>query len=99
MAGIARQRLMEERKSFRKNRPFGFFARPCTLPDGTQVCAEDVCKRAALVYLLIFPQKDLMKWECGIPGKDGTLWAGAVFPLTMAFSEVLLHRPHICFFT
>ena len=37
MAGIARQRLMEERKSFRKNRPFGFFARPCTLPDGTQV--------------------------------------------------------------
>ena len=28
---------MEERKSFRKNRPFGFFARPCTLPDGTQV--------------------------------------------------------------
>ncbi len=37
MAGIARQRLMEERKSFRKNRPFGFFARPCTLQDGTQV--------------------------------------------------------------
>jgi hypothetical protein len=30
-----------------------------------------------------------MKWECGIPGKEGTLWAGAVFPLTMAFSEVL----------
>lgn len=35
-----------------------------------------------------------MKWECGIPGKEGTLFAGAVFPLTMAFSEVfrILHR-------
>lgn len=35
-----------------------------------------------------------MKWECGIPGKEGTLWAGAVFPLTMAFSEVL-HLPQL----
>ena len=40
-----------------------------------------------------------MKWECGIPGKDGTLWAGAVFPLTMAFSEVLLHLRHLSIFT
>jgi hypothetical protein len=41
-----------------------------------------------------FFKKDLMKWECGIPGKDGTLWAGAVFPLTMTFSEVS-HQPLI----
>jgi hypothetical protein len=32
-----RQRLMEERKLFRKNRAFGFAASPMTLPDGTQV--------------------------------------------------------------
>ncbi len=52
MAGIARQRLMEERKSFRKNRPFGFFARPCTLPDGTQVGMKQAfCRIVSCIFL------------------------------------------------
>ncbi|KAK1684887.1 hypothetical protein QYE76_045735 [Lolium multiflorum] len=33
--GIARGRLAEERKSWRKNHPHGFVAKPETLPDGT----------------------------------------------------------------
>ncbi|XP_073041111.1 SUMO-conjugating enzyme SCE1-like [Primulina eburnea] len=33
--GIARGRLIEERKSWRKNHPHGFVAKPETLPDGT----------------------------------------------------------------
>lgn len=34
MAGVARTRLAEERKAWRKDKPFGFFARPETAPDG-----------------------------------------------------------------
>ena len=36
MAGIARGRLQEERKAWRKDRPFGFTAKPRTNADGTQ---------------------------------------------------------------
>ena len=29
---------------------------------------------------------DLCKWDCRLPGKDGTEWAGGSFPLTLEFS-------------
>ena len=35
MAGIATGRLTEERKSWRKDHPPGFFAKPMTKPDGS----------------------------------------------------------------
>ena len=35
MSGIAQARLSEERKAWRKDHPFGFFARPMKNPDGT----------------------------------------------------------------
>lgn len=34
MSGVARARLAEERKAWRKDKPFGFFARPETRADG-----------------------------------------------------------------
>jgi ubiquitin-conjugating enzyme E2 I len=34
MTTIARNRLTEERKAWRKDKPFGFFARPESKPDG-----------------------------------------------------------------
>lgn len=34
MAGVARARLQEERKAWRKDKPFGFHARPETNEDG-----------------------------------------------------------------
>ena len=34
MAGVAMARLAEERKNWRKDKPFGFHARPETLDDG-----------------------------------------------------------------
>jgi hypothetical protein len=34
MAGVARSRLAEERKNWRKDKPFGFHARPESLEDG-----------------------------------------------------------------
>ena len=27
--------------------------------------------------------QDLLKWDCAIPGKDGTIWEGALIPMTM----------------
>jgi ubiquitin-conjugating enzyme E2 I len=35
MSGIARSRLMEERKVWRKDKPHGFYARPVTVGDGS----------------------------------------------------------------
>lgn len=34
MNGIAHQRLQMERKGWRKDHPHGFYARPCSKPDG-----------------------------------------------------------------
>jgi ubiquitin-conjugating enzyme E2 I len=30
---------------------------------------------------------NLMVWDCHIPGKPGTPWAGGLFPLTLVFSS------------
>mmetsp|Transcript_20475 Transcript_20475/g.56771 ORF Transcript_20475/g.56771 Transcript_20475/m.56771 type:complete len:115 (+) Transcript_20475:173-517(+) len=35
MSGVARSRLAEERKAWRKDKPFGFHARPETAADGS----------------------------------------------------------------
>ncbi|KAH7687960.1 Ubiquitin-protein ligase protein [Dioscorea alata] len=35
LGGVARSRLAEERKAWRKDHPHGFVARPATSPDGT----------------------------------------------------------------
>lgn len=77
MSGIARSRLAAERKSWRKDHPHGFYARPRRLPDGSL---------------------QMMTWECGIPGKVGTIWEGGVYPLTLEFSEDYPSRPPKCRF-
>jgi hypothetical protein len=30
---------------------------------------------------------DLKTWECGIPGKEKTMWEGGVFKMTMTFPD------------
>eukprot|EP01108_Squamamoeba_japonica_P009062 TRINITY_DN8303_c0_g1_i1.p2 TRINITY_DN8303_c0_g1~~TRINITY_DN8303_c0_g1_i1.p2 ORF type:complete len:171 (-),score=23.17 TRINITY_DN8303_c0_g1_i1:15-491(-) len=77
MSGIAKARLQQERRNWRKDHPYGFFARPDRTADGEQ---------------------DLMVWKCGIPGKEGTLWAGGTFPLTIRFSEDFPSKPPHCAF-
>ncbi|CAG9466716.1 unnamed protein product [Pedinophyceae sp. YPF-701] len=42
--GVARKRLMAERKNWRKDRPFGFVARPQTKPDGSTDMMNWDCK-------------------------------------------------------
>ncbi|KAJ4759237.1 SUMO-conjugating enzyme SCE1 [Rhynchospora pubera] len=54
--GIARGRLTEERKSWRKNHPHGFVARPETLPDGSV---------NLMVWNCLIPGKQGTDWEGG----------------------------------
>ncbi|KAH9663682.1 UBC core domain-containing protein [Citrus sinensis] len=54
--GIARGRLAEERKSWRKNHPHGFVAKPETLPDGSV---------NLMVWHCTIPGKAGTDWEGG----------------------------------
>jgi ubiquitin-conjugating enzyme E2 I len=57
MAGIARGRLSEERKAWRRDHPFGFFARPSSSGDGaTNLMAWDTG----------IPGKKGTDWEGGL---------------------------------
>ncbi|KAG5735937.1 hypothetical protein E4T56_gene4903, partial [Termitomyces sp. T112] len=40
MSGICRPRLAEERKQWRKDHPFGFYAKPSKSPDGSMNLME-----------------------------------------------------------
>ena len=74
-SGIARGRLVEERKAWRRDHPFGFYARPTSKGDGSS---------------------DIMKWEAGIPGKEGTDWENGVFKVSMEFSDDYPSKPPKC---
>jgi ubiquitin-conjugating enzyme E2 I len=69
---LAQSRLREERKAWRKDKPYGFWARPVTAADGSM---------------------NLMVWEAGIPGKDGTIWEGGEYHLTLQFTEDYPSKP------
>eukprot|EP00271_Cylindrocystis_brebissonii_P023539 TRINITY_DN9811_c0_g1_i1.p1 TRINITY_DN9811_c0_g1~~TRINITY_DN9811_c0_g1_i1.p1 ORF type:complete len:161 (-),score=25.12 TRINITY_DN9811_c0_g1_i1:846-1328(-) len=56
MSGIARGRLSEERKGWRKNHPHGFAARPETAPDGSL---------DLMTWKCIIPGKKDTDWEGG----------------------------------
>eukprot|EP01134_Creolimax_fragrantissima_P000437 CFRG0437T1 len=77
MAGIAQLRLAEERKAWRKDHPFGFFAKTKKNEDGSL---------------------DLLRWECGIPGKKSTNWEGGLYKLTVTFTEDYPSAPPKCQF-
>lgn len=63
------------RKQWRKDHPFGFFAKPQRTPQGVL---------------------DLKKWECGVPGKDKTLWEGGLFKLDVTFPDGTNYR--LCYY-
>ncbi len=54
------------RKQWRRDHPFGFFAKPVRNPQGVL---------------------DLKKWECGVPGKEKTIWEGGLFKLDVTFPD------------
>uniref|UniRef100_A0A7N2R6V9 UBC core domain-containing protein n=1 Tax=Quercus lobata TaxID=97700 RepID=A0A7N2R6V9_QUELO len=100
--GIARGRLAEERKAWRKNHPHGFVAKPETLTDGTVNLMVWHCtipgKAGGLCLML----------DCGNIGRIGngaagnsrwqTDWEGGYFPLTLHFSEDYPSKPPKCKF-
>lgn len=72
MSSLCDIRLQEERKQWRKDHPFGFYAKPQKDTDGTL---------------------NLRKWTAGIPGKAGTNFANAVYPVTIEFSDDYPSKP------
>jgi len=60
---------VSSRKQWRRDHPFGFFAKPARTPQGIL---------------------DLKKWECGVPGKDKTLWEGGLFKLDVLFPDGMI---------
>ena len=56
-AGIARGRLVEERKAWRRDHPYGFYARPVSKGDGS----SDIMKWEAGI-----PGKDDTDWKGGV---------------------------------
>lgn len=66
------ERIQQERKQWRKDHPFGFYAKPTKAEDGSL---------------------DLHNWVAGVPGKAGTLWENATYPLTIAFPEDYPAKP------
>lgn len=65
-AELANISLPATRKQWRKDHPFGFWARPVKNAQGVL---------------------DLKVWECGIPGKEKTIWESGLFKMTMTFPE------------
>jgi ubiquitin-protein ligase len=55
------------RKQWRKDHPFGFYAKP---------------QRNTITGVV-----DLKKWDCGVPGKENTIWAGGLFKLEVIFPD------------
>ncbi|KKA27822.1 hypothetical protein TD95_003920 [Thielaviopsis punctulata] len=75
---LCQSRLQEERKQWRKDHPFGFYARP---------------QRNATTGVL-----DIKVWECGIPGKENTIWEGGLYKLVITFPDDYPAKPPKCKF-
>lgn len=77
MSHIAPNTSLQERKSWRRDHPFGFYARPVSRGDGSS---------------------NLMLWETGIPGKEGTDWEGGTYKVMLEFTDEYPSKPPKCKF-
>lgn len=111
MASLALGRLAEERKAWRRDKPFGFFARPEAGADGCERREERkervdgagidggrgegaaLPSTAPTPFPPLHSAINLMRWTCGIPGREGTDWAGGVYPVTLEFSDDYPAKP------
>eukprot|EP00796_Vickermania_ingenoplastis_P006242 gene6242-4492_t len=98
-ASLAYARLREERKAWRRDHPYGFWARPVAVP------SSDVGEKrprdpgeASSAAAASGGGLDLLCWEAGIPGKQGTIWEGGEFRLRLLFTEDYPTKPPKCVF-
>ncbi|GKD52545.1 SUMO-conjugating enzyme SCE1 [Tanacetum coccineum] len=98
--GIARGRLTEERKAWRKNHPHGFVAKPESLTDGSV---------NLMVWHCTIPGKagsrgahdavtDNNSLKMGFGTNAMTDWEGGYYPLTLHFTEDYPSKPPKCKF-
>ena len=93
--GVAQQRILAERKNWRKDKPFGFFARPEVQEDGyaRHQGFELRTPSKLTLRLHVYRSDNIFRWKCQIPGKEGTDWEGGYFPLTLEFTEDYPSKP------
>ncbi|RNF16618.1 ubiquitin-conjugating enzyme E2 [Trypanosoma conorhini] len=108
---LAQARLREERKAWRKDRPFGFWARPREASQSSASAPSTAATAGgsapANTSTTDAPAGagagggglDLLEWEAGIPGKPGTPFEGGEFRLLLHFTEDYPTRPPKCVFT
>ena len=110
MQNIAQTRISQERKNWRKDHPPVRYIVPdsCHHPTRRPGASTTLAQRTSTVQLQGFwarPEKNadgstnLMKWRCGIPGKDGSPWAGGLYQLVMNFPDDFPARPPKCQFS
>jgi len=90
MAGIARGRLQEERKLWRKDHPHVRSSLPALVKSrrGPQPNLRRVCPPRAQGFVakpktLEDGTQDILNWECVVPGKAGTIWEAGRYPVYM----------------
>ena len=107
MAGIAKGRLAQERKHWRKDHPHVRPAlpppRPAEPAPGRRADGRPGRPRARQGFFARPESKadgttNLLKWKCSIPGKAGTDFEGGFYPLSMEFSEDYPQTPPKCQF-
>ena len=75
---------MEERKAWRKNKPFGFVAKPTLNADGSTVFASVEQPLSTLSLLTaLSPTQNFLEWICSVPGKKNSIWEGGQYALKM----------------
>lgn len=113
MAGIARGRLQQERKTWRRDHPFGFVAKPRNAADGSQDVMFWNCIIPGKANVCCLQHHASTHAACARraasnrPFADDafrsaraqTIWEGGRFKLTMEFSEDYPTKPPKCKFT
>jgi ubiquitin-conjugating enzyme E2 I len=92
MSSIATQRLMAERKAWRKDRPFGFTAGPMKESDGGSGGGGGGGASGGAQTINFF------KWKALIPGPKDTIWDQGFYPVTIEFSKDYPVKPPKCKF-
>ena len=99
MSGIAVGRLAQERKAWKKDHPFV-----------SKLLFSPFLSSHILLSIFFLPFQgfiatpsknpdgslNLYTWECGIPGRAGTIWEGGLYKLKLLFNQDYPSSPPKC---